>query len=162
MSSSVEALVRECIARGVTIATAESLTAGLVSAAIADIPGCSAALRGGVVAYATDVKESVLGLDSSVLEHVVSEEVAVHLARRACEVMDAGLGIATTGVAGPDPLDGQPAGSVWIAVHLRTGGLSTARHLDLAGDRGQIRRATVEAAVTLALEAVTGSAPGAR
>ena len=73
-------LVAACVARGLSIATAESLTAGLVSASIADVPGCSAVFRGGVVAYATDVKGSVLGLDASDLAHVVSEQVAAELA----------------------------------------------------------------------------------
>ena len=145
-------LVRECIARGITLATAESLTAGLVSSSIADVPGCSAVFRGGVVAYATDVKGSLLGLSSDALEHVVSEQVAAQMARRACRVLDADLGIATTGVAGPDPLDGQAAGSVWIAVHDRTTSLTTARHLSLAGDRVAIRSDAANAAIGLASE----------
>jgi nicotinamide-nucleotide amidase len=145
-------LVAGCKVRGITIATAESLTAGLVSASIADVPGCSAVFRGGVVAYATDVKGSVLGLDPDDLEHVVSERVAAELARRACLVLDADLGISTTGVAGPDPLDGQEAGSVWIAVHDRTTSLTTSRHLSLIGDRASIRLDAANAAIGLASE----------
>lgn len=147
--SSVE-LVVACLERGLTIATAESLTAGQVSASIADVPGCSAVFRGGVVAYATDIKGSVLGLSASVLEHVVSEQVAGDLARRACAVLDADLGLSTTGVAGPDPLDGQAAGSVWIAVHERASGRTTTRHLDLSGDRAAVRVAATAAVIDLA------------
>jgi nicotinamide-nucleotide amidase len=108
--------------------------------------------RGGVVAYATDVKGSVLGLDPDDLEHVVSERVAAELARRACLVLDADLGISTTGVAGPDSLDGQEAGSVWIAVHDRTTSLTTSRHLSLTGDRASIRLNAANAAIGLASE----------
>jgi len=148
-------LVEACKQRGLTIATAESLTAGLVSAAIADVPGCSAVLRGGVVAYATDVKNSVLGLDAADLEHVVSERVASQMARQACEVLNADLGIATTGVAGPDPLDGQEPGSVWIAVHDRVTSRTHTRHLTLSGSRDQIRQGAAKAAISLATELVT-------
>ena len=148
-------LVEACKQRGLTIATAESLTAGQVSAAIADVPGCSAVLRGGVVAYATDVKNSVLGLDAGDLEHVVSERVAAEMARHACRVLDADLGIATTGVAGPDPLDGQAPGSVWVAVHDRVTSRTHTRHLDLSGNRDQIRQGATWAAISLATELVT-------
>lgn len=150
-------LVTACITRGLTIATAESLTAGLVAASIADVPGCSAVFRGGVVAYATDVKGTVLGLSPEDLEHVVSEQVARELARQACRVLDADLGISTTGVAGPDPLDGQVAGSVWIAVHERASGRTSALHLDLPGDRSAVRAAASHAAIELATRCVTGA-----
>jgi len=148
-------LVTECIARGITIATAESLTAGLVAASIADVPGCSAVFRGGVVAYATDVKGSVLGLSAGDLEHVVSEQVAAELARHACRLLDADLGISTTGVAGPDQLDGQAPGSVWIAVHERMTSRTHARHLTLLGNRAEIRQGAALAAITLATELVS-------
>jgi nicotinamide-nucleotide amidase len=140
-----------------SIATAESLTAGLVSASIADVPGCSAVFRGGVVAYATDVKGSVLGLSTDDLEHVVSEQVAAELARQACRLLDADLGISTTGVAGPDPLDGQEPGSVWIAVHDRTASRTHTRHLALSGNRADIRLGATTAAISLATELVSGT-----
>ena len=150
-------LVSECVRRGLTIATAESLTAGLVSATIADVPGCSVVFRGGVVAYATDVKGSVLGLRADDLEHVVSERVAAELARQACRLLDADLGISTTGVAGPDPLDGQEPGSVWIAVHDRTTSRTHTRHLALSGNRVEIRLGATTAAISLATELVSGT-----
>jgi nicotinamide-nucleotide amidase len=146
-------LVAACVARGLSIATAESLTAGLVSASI----GCSAVFRGGVVAYATDVKGSVLGLDASDLAHVVSEQVAAELARNACRLLDADLGISTTGVAGPDPLDGQDPGSVWIAAHDRTTSRTHTRHLALSGNRAEIRLGATTAAISLAIELVSGT-----
>lgn len=149
-----DALVRACLDNGLTFATAESLTAGLVCARVADVPGCSAMLRGGVVAYATDVKGSVLGLPAELLEHVVSEAVAVGLAEAASRVLDADLGVGTTGVAGPDPLDGQPPGSVWIAVFDRRQQHGVSRRLELAGGRQEVREASVRAALDLALEVV--------
>jgi nicotinamide-nucleotide amidase len=150
-------LVAACASQGLSIATAESLTAGLVSASIADVPGCSVVFRGGVVAYATDVKGSVLGLDASDLAHVVSEQVAAELARNACRLLDADLGISTTGVAGPDPLDGQEPGSVWIAVHDRTTSRTHTRHLALSGNRAEIRLGATTAAISLAIELVSGT-----
>ena len=144
---------------GRTIATAESLTAGLVAAALAEVPGCSAVLRGGVIAYATDVKAQVLGIEPALLAHVVSEEVAGRLAERACAVLGADLGIGTTGVAGPDSLDGQPPGTVWIAVHDARRGLTTTRRLAVEGDRARVRAATVAACLILTgdvLERSTG------
>lgn len=145
-------IIRQCIDRGLTIATAESLTAGLVAATLAEVPGCSAVLRGGVIAYATDVKRDVLGVDPMLLAHVVSGEVAGALAARAAVVLGADLGIGTTGVAGPDPLDGQPAGTVWIAVHDAPRGETRTRRLALPGDRATVRLGTVTGVLGLVEE----------
>lgn len=131
-------------ARGWRVGTAESLTAGLVASGIADVPGCSDVLRGGVVAYAVDVKAAVLGIPDEVLDAgVVSREVAEAMAQAARRVLSADVGIATTGVAGPDPHAGEPVGSVWIAVAGPEAVLS--RHLRFDGDRAEVRRATVSA-----------------
>lgn len=152
-------VVRLAAAGGRTIATAESLTAGLVAATLAEIPGCSAVLRGGVIAYATEVKAEVLGIEPALLSHVVSEAVAARLAERACAVLGADLGVGTTGVAGPDPLDGQSAGTVWIGVHDARRGRTVTRRLALAGDRAAVRAGTVAASLALVgevLEAEVG------
>ncbi|CAB4884385.1 MAG: nicotinamide-nucleotide amidohydrolase family protein [Actinobacteria bacterium] len=141
-------------ARELTLATAESITAGLVAATIADVPGCSSVLRGGVVAYATDTKASVLGVDPALLEHVVSQEVAVQLARAAARLLHADIGVGTTGVAGPDELDGQSPGTVWIAVHDAGRDRTTSRLLELSGDRRSVRQATVDAVFELVREVV--------
>lgn len=155
MIGTAERLVAECRGRGLTIATAESLTAGLVAARLADVSGASAVLRGGIVAYATELKHRLLGLDEALLEHVVSEAVAVALAERVRTVMGADIGIGTTGAAGPEPLDGAPPGTVWIAVSV-AGTPVASRLLQLSGDRTAVRTGTVEAALTLALAAVEG------
>ncbi|HEX6932232.1 MAG TPA: nicotinamide-nucleotide amidohydrolase family protein [Streptosporangiaceae bacterium] len=132
------------IARGLTIGAAESLTGGLVTAALTTVPGASAVVRGGIVAYAADVKNALLGVDAGLLARVgtVHPDVALAMARGARERLGAAVGVATTGVAGPDPADGQPVGTVHIAVSTSW----RARHeaLMLSGDRAEIRRGTVD------------------
>jgi PncC family amidohydrolase len=91
------------------------------------------------------VKHSVLGIDDRLLEHVVSEEVAVGMAIAAAKVLAADVGVGTTGVAGPEWLDGQPPGTVWIACHDARAGRSRARKLSLPGGRQEIRRGSVDA-----------------
>lgn len=149
-------LVRLLSERGWSIATAESLTAGLVSARIADVPGASSVLRGGVVAYDPEVKVEVLGLDADLVAGaVVSEQVSLGLARRARHLLHADVGIGATGVAGPQSHGGQPVGSVWIAVSTPLADHS--RHLELSGTRAQIREATVQACLDLATASLRGN-----
>lgn len=146
-------VVSACLQRGLTVATGESLTAGLVAATLAEVPGCSAVLRGGVVAYQPDVKADLLGVPAEALaQGIVSEQVARALAEGAARVLRSDVGIGTTGVAGPDPHDGQPVGTVWIAVHVP--GATRAVGLHLTGDREEIRRQTVVSCWALALELV--------
>lgn len=151
-------LVADCQANGCTIGTAESVTAGLVSSAIADIPGCSTVYRGGVVSYATSVKRDVLGIPERLLVDVVTREVAEAMARSACRVLDADVGIATTGVAGPDSLHGHAPGTAWIAVHDRRSDHTQSELLALTGDRADVRAACCTAALSLAARVVGNSA----
>lgn len=156
-------LIASMRARGLTLATAESLTAGQVAATLATVPGCSAVLRGGVVAYATDIKGTLLGLTDEQCAHVVSQEVAEAMAQAAGRVLGADLGLATTGVAGPDPLDGQPPGTAWIAVHDRRSGHTISQLLRVHGSRARVRRATTQAVLRLAAGVVpdgVGEYPG--
>ena len=145
-------LIALCTSRGLTIGTAESVTAGLVASKLAEVPGASAVLRGGVVAYATDIKHSVLGLTESLLEHVVSEAVVTQMAISATQVLSADLGLATTGVAGPDSLDGQSAGTFWLAVHHAPSHTTVTRYTQVQGDRDYVREAAAHGAIALALE----------
>jgi CDP-diacylglycerol--glycerol-3-phosphate 3-phosphatidyltransferase len=156
--SQAQQLIATMQARGLTLATAESLTAGQVSATLATVPGCSAVLRGGVVAYATDIKVGLLGLSEQQCAHVVSQEVAEAMAQGACDVLGADLGLATTGVAGPDPLDDQPPGTVWIAVHDHRSGNTTSQVLRINGSRARVRRGTTQAVLRLAAGVVAGGA----
>ncbi len=134
------ALLRE---RGLTVAVAESLTGGLVVAELIGVPGASAVVRGGVVAYATELKAQLLDVDERLLaaSGPVDPEVAAQMALGVRSRLGADVGLATTGVAGPDPQDGHPVGEVWIAVAV--GDSVTTRRLELGGDRAAIRRGTV-------------------
>ncbi|MDR2984967.1 MAG: CinA family protein [Nocardiopsaceae bacterium] len=144
-----EAVIASLVAGGLTVGAAESLTGGLVTAALTSVPGSSAAVRGGIVAYAADLKNALLGVDADLLERVgtVHADVALAMARGARERLGASVGVATTGVAGPDPSDGQPVGTVHIAVC--TAGLARHEALTLNGDRAEIRRATVDRVLKL-------------
>ncbi|NKX91769.1 CinA family protein [Sanguibacter hominis ATCC BAA-789] len=161
MTGRAAALVALVAAQRRTIAVAESLTGGALASAIVDVPGASTVLRGGVVAYATDLKASVLGVDGDLLarEGAVHPLVAEQMAAGVARLADASVGLATTGVAGPDPQDGQPVGTVFVAVQVD--GRSTVRRLALDGDRAAIRAATVARAIGLALEVLGEDAPGA-
>lgn len=104
--------------RGETLAVAESVTGGAISKAITDVPGSSAAFLGGLVTYATDSKVKLLGISQATIDDygVVSEEVAIAMARSVRSQVGSTWSIATTGVAGPGPHHGIPAGVVWIAI----------------------------------------------
>jgi nicotinamide-nucleotide amidase len=149
-----ETVIRMLVSRGQTLATAESLTGGLVAAALTTVPGASAAFRGGIVAYAADLKASLLDVPADVLDRhgTVHSDVALAMAQGVRRRLAASFGVATTGVAGPDPVDGQPPGTVHIAVSAAAG--SVHRALDLTGDRQQIRRATVDRALNLLISAL--------
>jgi nicotinamide-nucleotide amidase len=141
-----------------TVASAESLTGGLVTATLTDVPGASAVVRGGVVSYATDLKTQVLGVDAGLLASggAVQADVARQMAVGVCRLCSADLGVATTGVAGPEAQDGHAVGTVFVAV-ARSGQAPDeveVRPLVLLGDRQQIRRQTVAAALGLLTEVV--------
>ena len=151
------AVIAELTRRTLRIAVAESLTGGLVVAELTRIPGASVVVNGGVVAYDTGVKQTVLGVSAELLarEGAVHPEVARQMAdgvRRVLAVdgRPADLGIATTGVAGPDPQDGKPVGTVYLGVAMGDDVESIA--LDLPGDRSEIRAATVRAAIGALLD----------
>ena len=153
-------VVAALVAAGRTVATAESLTGGLVCAALTDVPGASAVVRGAVVAYATELKAQVLGVDPQLLATggAVQAEVARQMATGVCRALGADVGVATTGVAGPDPQDGRAVGTVFVAVSAQ--GRVHVRELGLSGDRGTIRASTVAAALALLGETVAGGVSG--
>jgi nicotinamide-nucleotide amidase len=147
---------------GQTVAVAESLTGGLVTAALTDIPGASLVVRGGVLAYATDLKTQVLGVDQALLARVgaVDPDVAGQMAGGVRSLMGATYGLATTGVAGPDEADGKPVGTVYVAVAGPA--TSRVRALSLSGDRGQVRAQSVLAVLALLAEELGAGEPGQR
>jgi PncC family amidohydrolase len=122
-------------AGGHTVAVAESLTGGLVAAALTDVPGSSAAFRGGVVAYATELKAALLGVDAIMLDRhgAVYPPVAAAMAEGVRSRLGATYGVATTGVAGPESAEGQPVGTAHIAVSAADD--TVVRTIALAGDR---------------------------
>ncbi|QPL06650.1 CinA family protein [Actinomyces respiraculi] len=152
LAGQAEQLLEAAREQGRTIAVAESLTGGMVCSTLVGVPGASAVLLGGVVAYATRVKAQVLGVDAELLARTgpVDGEVALQMARGVARVLGADLGLATTGVAGPGPADGHEAGTVHVAVVTPWGGAERALRLD--GDRAQVRLGSAEAVVGLALE----------
>lgn len=151
--SAVVALAR---ARDATIATAESLTGGSVCVALAEVPGVSDVLRGGIVAYEAEVKHEVLGVDADTLEEhgPVSREVAQEMATGVRKVMGSTIGLATTGAAGPEPHGGKPPGTVWIAVDFD--GRVTARELHIDGDRNAVTAGAVHALLACCIEVLNG------
>jgi len=152
----VTAVLDELAAAGLTVAVAESLTGGALVAHLIDVPGASAVVRGGVVAYATDLKSRLLGVDPELLaaRGPVDPAVAVQMADGVRTRLVADVGIATTGVAGPAPQHGHPVGTIVVAV--TTEQRTAVRSLLLAGSRAQLRRATVLAALALLRGTVTG------
>ncbi|MFH8489836.1 CinA family protein [Streptomyces longisporoflavus] len=166
-------------ARGETLAVAESLTGGLVAAEVTAVPGASAVFRGSVTAYATALKQQVLGVDGTLLAErgAVDAEVALQMAAGVRKVMGADWGIATTGVAGPEPQDGQAVGTVFVAVDgpvsafgrpdlavdeassgLRSEGKVAA--LRLNGGRSDIRMESVRSVLRLLIERLSGERAG--
>ena len=163
LASAVLELLRRS---GETLGTAESLTGGLVVARLTSVPGASEVVRGSVVSYAVGVKTDVLGVQQSLLEAhgVVSRECAEAMAAGARTLLQVDWAIATTGVAGPGPSDGQPAGTVHVAVWGPTSGAGEHRgahrllHLD--GPRQRVREATVDAVLELLLDTLQQGVSG--
>lgn len=141
---------------GVTVSCAESLTAGLICSAFADIPGSGEVLRGGVVSYATDAKASVLGVNDDLLELVgpVDPATALAMAERVRTMFDSTLGLSATGVAGPTGQDGHDPGEVYVA--LSDGQAKIVQRLALEGERNEIRAQSVKAALGLVEEYLAG------
>jgi nicotinamide-nucleotide amidase len=133
-------------ARGETLSTAESLTAGGLSSALTIVPGASDVFLGSTVAYRPDVKVSHLKVEQKIItEHsVVSEEVALQMGRGANESFGSTWAIATTGVAGPGPADGSEAGRVFVAF---VGPTTQVMELSLSGEREIVRNATIASAI---------------
>ena len=136
MESVVLAMLRK---RGLTLALAESVTGGLVSGRLTQIAGASDVFRGAVVSYASDVKHDVLHVSPG---PVVSEAAAAQMAQGAKDLLGADVGLALTGVAGPDQQDGQPVGTLCVAVVLPDGQVHTKTFV-LPGQREQMRQMSV-------------------
>lgn len=148
-----------CAARdkGLTLATAESCTGGLVSGCLTAVPGSSAVVRGGVVSYAIPVKHEVLGVESRILDTpelgAVSSECAEQMAQGARRVLASSIAVSITGIAGPGGEEpGKPVGTVWFG--LAGEGFARSERCLFAGDREQVRHQAVRKAVDLLYGAV--------
>jgi nicotinamide-nucleotide amidase len=148
-SGSPASLLAALRTTGATLATAESLTGGRLAAAFTAVAGSSAVFRGGVVAYASDLKVTLLGVpEALVSEHgVVSAECARAMAEGVRTRLGATYGMSTTGVAGPDPQEGKPVGTVHVAVAGPEGVVAAA--LELVGDRTTIQERTCTEALSV-------------
>jgi nicotinamide-nucleotide amidase len=164
VSSLAADVVRLLTVNGETVAVAESLTGGLVAAEITAVPGASKAFRGSVTAYATELKQELLGVDAALLaaRGPVDPQVAAQMAAGVRKALGADWGIATTGVAGPDKQDGHPVGTVYVAVDGPFGadfgavGGGKVAALRLNGDRAEIRMESVRSVLALLIEELAG------
>ncbi|GEK03178.1 CinA family protein [Streptomyces sp. NPDC003388] len=168
MSPEATELVRLLTVRGESLAVAESLTGGLVAAEITGVPGASKVFRGSVTAYATELKRELLGVDATLLAErgAVDPQVAGQMAAGVRKALGADWGLATTGVAGPDPQDGQSVGTVFVAVDgplpARPGSAPGGKveALRLNGDRTEIRMESVRSVLALLLKELAGEQTG--
>ncbi|MGY6462541.1 CinA family protein [Corynebacterium sp. UMB8791] len=176
MRGTASDVIAELTKRDATVGLCESLTAGLASAALAGVPGASAALRGAMVTYATECKVTLAGVPQDVIDEFgpVSPVTAKEMAKAARRKLNADWGLSLTGVAGPSEQDGHPVGEVWVGIAssddceavlagdilsdapLVRGtipGFSHARNL-LQAPRNEVREWAVEAALRVLLHAV--------
>ena len=144
-------------ARGMTLATAESCTGGLIAKRLTDVPGASAVYLGGVVSYANEVKAALLHVDRAALERfgAVSAEVAAQMARGVRQVTGASVAVSTTGIAGPGGgTPTKPVGTVWVGISTQAGEETHLLQLDPTADRATIRKAAATRALSLLLDRV--------
>ncbi|MFF0233481.1 CinA family protein [Micromonospora sp. NPDC005254] len=160
--SAAAGVVHSLSQRHETVATVESLTGGLLAASIVEIAGVSGIYRGGLVVYATELKSTLAGVPADLLAErgPVDPDVAAALAEGGRRRCGADWGLATTGVAGPEPQDGKPVGLVYVAVAGPSG--VEVRQLDLDGGRDHVRSAAVVEALRLLAERIHAADEAAR
>ena len=144
-----QALIRGLQAQGLTVATCESLTGGMICAALVDVPGASRVVRGGLITYQTDTKSLLAGVDAGLIEThgVVSAEVARAMAAGTRDALHADIAVSATGMASPGEIGDPPAGTVFVGLASATG--VQAVELHLTGDRQAVRQQTVDTAIKL-------------
>ena len=156
VDEAARSVVEKAGASGLALATAESLTGGLICAMLTSVPGSSASVRGGIISYASEVKEEVLGVSGDVLSRqgAVDELVALQMARGALRELAADVAVSVTGIAGPGGAEpGKPVGTVWVGCATAKGTEAACHHFE--GGREAVRLQTVAAALA-ALEAAVG------
>ena len=157
---SVPDLIAHLAAESVTVATAESVTGGRLIAALTSVAGSSVVVRGSVVAYSSDVKTAMLGVDPTVLadQGPVCVDVAEQMAEAVRDRLGATFGVSTTGEAGPASASGRPVGTVFIAVAGPRG--TTTLRLDVVGTREEIQQGAVAGALRMLAEAQASGGSG--
>ena len=143
------------------ITTAESCTAGLVSAAIVNVSGASTVFKEGYITYCDESKRRLLGVSQDTLNKykAVSAQTAMEMAKGAADKARADIGISVTGVAGPDTEDGKPVGLVYTGIYYYNDGVivNKAYEHNLKGDRQQIRNQAVECAIDMVIDVIDDS-----
>lgn len=148
-------IVSAATEKGITLGTAESLTGGLIAAAITSVPGSSAVLAGGVVSYALDVKSGVLGVDAKMLEAhgAVNADTACQMARGVRERLGVDMAVSATGIAGPGGAEpGKPVGTVYIGIATPTDVRAEVFHF--GGNREEVREQSVSEALKMLAAAI--------
>ena len=147
-----ETLVHTLIPKNMHLATAESLTGGMLSSAVVDVPGASKTFAGGFVVYCDEAKQTLLDVEAETLQKngAISSETARQMAKGAAEKLGVEVALATTGNAGPDPAEGKPVGLVFLGLSIN--GTSWTKECHFKGDRGEIRRQSVVAAAEFCLQ----------
>jgi nicotinamide-nucleotide amidase len=160
LPESAHDLIAALAAGGNTLAVAESLTGGQLVATLTAVPGASRVVRGAVIAYAPDVKASLLAVDTDLLDArgPVCAEVAVQMASGVRAALGASYGVSTTGEAGPESASGKPVGTVHVAVDGPRG--SSSRAFRFPGPRSEVQHAAVQAALRLLAESQLAASPG--
>lgn len=145
-------VLEKLVEKKLSIAIAESLTAGLVSSKLAEIDGASQVLKGAIIAYQNEIKENVLKIDPKVisLHTSVSKEVALLMAENVRKLMNSNIGISTTGVAGPSNVGDKKVGTVFVAFSGEQHNICL--ELNLKGSRNEIRMQTCQKVFELILE----------
>lgn len=153
---SAQELVKLCTRKKRTIASCESLTAGLFSAAIASVPGASKVLKGGIVTYFTEIKEKVVGVDTEVISKygVVSKECADQMAQKTRELLESDYCVSFTGNAGPDTMEEKPAGLVYCSIASKKGVKNFKLFLDHKS-RNEVRKEAVEIMIQNLIQEIT-------
>jgi nicotinamide-nucleotide amidase len=154
-------ILAELDRRGETLASAESLTGGMVGELLTEIPGASTSYLGGVISYATRLKATLAGVDAATLAQLgpVAERTAAEMARGVAQRCNADWGIATTGVAGPEAQDSHPVGQVFVAISHPAGDLVRVKELSLRGERAAIRQQAAIAVLALLADALGLNSP---
>jgi nicotinamide-nucleotide amidase len=154
-------ILAELDRRGETLASAESLTGGMVGELLTEIPGASTSYLGGVISYATRLKATLAGVDAAILSELgpVAERTAAEMARGVAQRCNADWGIATTGVAGPEAQDSHPVGQVFVAASYPAGDVLRVKELSLKGERAAIRQQAAIAVLALLADALGLKSP---